>query len=111
VVFGEGTPGDELLVVNQGSASAYLQLPHGNIRLATFEPGTMFGELALLDSGPRSATVMAENELVCLALSTTDFATMAGKFPSIAIRLLAAIGSELSGRLRSANRTIHQLET
>jgi hypothetical protein len=36
---------------------------------------------------------------------------MAGKFPSIAIRLLAAIGSELSGRLRSANRTIHQLET
>jgi MFS superfamily sulfate permease-like transporter len=111
VVFHEGEPGNQLLVVSKGSASAYLQLPNGNIRLATFEPGTMFGEVALLDSGPRSATVKAENELVCYALNTKDFSAMAGQFPSIAIRLLAAIGSELSGRLRAANRTIHQLET
>lgn len=111
VVFREGDPGNALLVVSKGSASAYLELPGGNIRLATFPPGTMFGEVALLDAGPRSATVKAENGLVCYTLNTKDFATMAGKFPSIALRLLATIGSELSGRLRAANRTLHQLET
>jgi len=50
VVFREGDPGDEVLVVTSGSASAYLHLPdEANIRLATFSPGTVFGELAILD--------------------------------------------------------------
>jgi sulfate permease, SulP family len=44
-------------------------------------------------------------------LTTANFAALAEKQPSIAIQLLAAIGRELSGRLRSANCTIHQLET
>jgi CRP-like cAMP-binding protein/anti-anti-sigma regulatory factor len=112
VVFREGDPGDEVLVVTQGSASAYLHLPDGaNIRLATFSPGTVFGELAILDRQARSATVIADEDLVCYALTTADYAALADKQPSIAIRLIAAIGRELSGRLRSANRTIHQLET
>ncbi len=112
VVFREGDPGDEVLVVTEGSASAYLHLPDGaNIRLATFSPGTVFGELAILDRQARSATVVADEDLVCYALTTADYAALAEKQPSIAIRLIAAIGRELSGRLRSANRTIHQLET
>jgi SulP family sulfate permease len=111
VIFREGDPGNELLVVIKGSASAYLQLPNTNIRLATFATGTMFGELALLDAGARSATVVADADLVCYTLTTSDFAAMAAKFPGVAVRLLAAIGRELSGRLRTANRTIHHLET
>jgi len=50
VIFREGDPGNELSVVTKGSASAYLELPNTNIRLATFARGTMFGELALLDA-------------------------------------------------------------
>jgi SulP family sulfate permease len=48
---------------------------------------------------------------VCYTLTTSDFAAMAAKFPGVAVRLLAAVGRELSGRLRTANRTIHHLET
>jgi len=43
-------------------------------------------------------------------LSTADYAALAEKSPAAAIRFLTAIGRELSGRLRTANRTIHQLE-
>ncbi len=111
VIFREGDPGNELFVVTKGSASAYLHSPNTNIRLATFAPGAMFGELALLDPGARSATVVADTDLVCYALTTSDFAAMAANFPGVALRLLAAIGRELSGRLRTANRTIQHLET
>jgi SulP family sulfate permease len=112
VVFREGDAGDEVLIVTKGTASAYLQIPGGaNIRLATFAPGTVFGELAILDRGPRSASVIADGELVCYGLSRTDYALLAEKSPPAAIQLMAAIGRELSGRLRTANRTIHQLET
>ena len=111
VVFRENEVGDEVLIVMKGTASAYLQMPDTNIRLATFAQGTIFGELAILDQGVRSATVIADKELACRTLTTSDFAALSAKSPSIAIRLLAAIARELSGRLRTANRTIHQLDT
>ena len=112
VVFREGDPGDELLIVTKGTASAYLQLPNGaNVRLATFAPGTVFGELAILDRGPRSASVFADSELSCYGFTTAAYIDLAEKAPAVAIQFIAAIGRELSGRLRSANRTIHHLET
>jgi SulP family sulfate permease len=111
VIFRESEVGNEVLIITKGIASAYLQIPNTNIRLATFAPGTIFGELAILDEGVRSATVVADTELVCRTLTRSNFAALCAKSPSIAIRLLAAIARELSGRLRTANRTIHQLDT
>ncbi len=111
VLFREGDAGDEVLIATSGTASAYLHLPNGaNIRLATFAPGTVFGELAILDQKPRAATVIADGELVCYGMSRADYGALAEKSPSAAIQFMAAIGRELSGRLRTANRTIHQLE-
>ena len=100
-----------MLIVTKGTASAYMRSPSADIRLATFAPGTIFGELAILDEGTRSATVVADKELVCFGLTNSNFAALAATSPSVAIRLLAAIARELSGRLRKADRTIHQLET
>ena len=110
VIFREGDAGNEVLIVTKGTASAYLQMSNTNIRLATFARGTIFGELAILDEGVRSATVVADREVVCFGLTTSNFAVLTAMSPSVAIRLLAAIARELSSRLRTANRTIHQLE-
>jgi len=111
IIFRENEVGNEMLIVTKGNASAYLQMPNTSMRLATFAPGTIFGELAILDPGVRSATVIADKELVCRTLTTSNFAALSARLPSVAIRLLAAIARELSGRLRTANRTIHQLDT
>jgi CRP-like cAMP-binding protein len=111
VVFQEGDPGRNLLMITKGTASAYVQLPSsGRIRLATFGPGTTFWELALLDEGPRSATVMADDYLICYSLSKDDFVALANEEPAVAIKLLASLGRDLSKRLRVANGTIQELE-
>ena len=111
-VFHEGDPGEEMFLIASGSASIFMRQPDGgNIRLATFTPGTVFGELALLDEGKRSASVVANEELVCYGLTKSDFTALAREAPMVAIKLITALGRELSLRLRAANRTIHQLES
>jgi CRP-like cAMP-binding protein len=112
VIFRQGDPGKELFIVTSGRASARLSQPSGgDIRLATFAPGTVFGELAILDAGPRSATVVADDDVGCWVLGDVQFSALMASAPHIAIKLLANLGRELSGRLRRANRTIHQLES
>lgn len=111
MVFRQGDPGYALFFVIKGSASAFLQLKDGmDIRLATFSPGTVFGELAILDKGPRSASVEADTDLTCFQLDEQHFAELASSTPAAAIKLLQNLGHELSGRLRRANQAISQLE-
>jgi MFS superfamily sulfate permease-like transporter len=110
-IFAQGESGSDLFIITSGTASAYLHQDRGaDIRLTTFAPGTVFGELAILDPSPRSATVIADEALVCFALSDEDFVLLSGDAPKIAIKILANLSRALSRRLRQANRTIHQLE-
>jgi anti-anti-sigma factor len=113
VVFREGDEGRELFIIARGSASVKLRLAGDGRenRLATFSAGTVFGELALLDQQPRSATVEADEELVCYVLTDRAFDALRREHGPIAITLLTNIGRELSRRLRGANRTIFELES
>jgi len=112
VIFNEGDMGKELFIVTRGHASAYLtQADDRDIRLATFAPGSVFGELAILDSGPRSASVIADDDVTCYVLSEAQFDALSTDAPSLTIKLLAGLGRELSKRLRRANKTIQQLES
>lgn len=111
VVFREGDTSDELYMIAKGSASVRLRLSgtERETRLITFSPGTVFGEVALLDREARSATVEADDELVCYVLTRQRFETLTAGHPAVTIKLLTNLGREMSGRLRRANRTIYQL--
>jgi sulfate permease, SulP family len=110
-VFREGETGNELYLIAKGATSVRLRLTgtERETRLITFAPGTMFGELALLDQEARSATVESDEDMVCYVLVRDRFEELTREHPSIAIKLLTNLGRELSGRLRRANRTIYQL--
>ncbi|PYO59104.1 MAG: hypothetical protein DMD83_00585 [Candidatus Rokuibacteriota bacterium] len=110
VVIVEGAEGSELFLVVRGSASVRLRQEDGGVtRLASFSAGTVLGELAVLDRAPRSATVLADEELVCFVLTEAAFQELRARHPAIAIHLVINLAREVSGRLRRANRTIHHL--
>jgi sulfate permease, SulP family len=110
VIVRQGEPGSWLFIVTRGRASVHLADDRDGIRLATFAPGAVFGELAILDRGPRSATVTADKDAAGFSLGATAFAKLSEHDPDVAINLLSALGRELSLRLRDANMTIRQLE-
>ena len=112
IVCKEGDPGDSMFVILRGSASVRLRLKGaqgevlGDRRLVTFSAGTVFGEMALLDRGERSATVLADDELVCLSLSRVQYDALASDHPEMALKLLANLGRELSLRIRLLNQSL-----
>ncbi len=97
VLFEEGDTGDAFYVVLEGTAE--VRRGTGR-RLNSVGVGGWFGELALLDAAPRSASVIATSELEVAVLGARIFRTLLRELPTISERLLAA----LAGELRDARR-------
>jgi CRP-like cAMP-binding protein len=109
-VFRQGEEGDALYVIARGSASVWLRDHEmSERRLMTFSQGTFFGEMALLDRERRSATVIADDHLVCFVLDRRSFERLAQSHPRAVLAILANIGRELSLRMRRTNRTLAEL--
>ena len=70
VIFNEGTPGEEMYIIYSGKVGLYTQRASGQKELlATLEAGDFFGEMALVDDSPRSATAIAEEDKSSLGQS------------------------------------------
>jgi CRP-like cAMP-binding protein len=95
VIVSEGVGGDEFFVVVSGTARV---LRRGR-RVTDLGPGSSFGELALLDRGPRNATILAETDVELLVLHRRAFNRLLDDLPGFARKLLAAV----AGRLREAD--------
>jgi CRP-like cAMP-binding protein len=110
-IFREGEEGDALYVISRGSASVWLRTAEisGQRRLMTFSQGTFFGEMALLDRERRSATIVADDRLVCHVLDRQGFERLARSHPRAGLAILASLGRELSLRMRRTNRTLTEL--
>jgi CRP-like cAMP-binding protein len=63
--------------------------------VATLGPGSYFGELALLDRRPRSASVLSETDMDLLVLSQRQFNSLLESVPTIARKMLSAMASRL----------------
>ncbi len=110
VVIAEGATESDLFLVTRGRASVHLREPDGRVtRIASVSAGAVLGEIALLDHAPRSATVVADEELTCFVLTEAAFRELEAKHPTIAISLHGSLAREVSGRLRRATQTIRHL--
>jgi CRP-like cAMP-binding protein len=91
----EGQTGHEFFLILDGNAT----VSRKGRKVATLGPGDYFGELALLDRGPRNATVKADGDMEILVLGQREFSGVLDEVPTIAHKLL----SSMATRLREAD--------
>ncbi|HEX4792493.1 MAG TPA: cyclic nucleotide-binding domain-containing protein [Humisphaera sp.] len=117
-VFWLGERGDDFYVVERGKVTVSAPDEAGKeIVLATLGPGHFFGEISLLDGGPRTATVRALNNVTLLALQRADFLKFLAANPGAAIHMLTILGQrqrdtlEKMRGIRNANEAIAESRT
>jgi CRP-like cAMP-binding protein len=98
VLTEEGKAGGEAFVIAAGQATAKVRKK----KVATMGPGAFFGEMSLLDHGPRTATIVAEEPMTLLVIDPRSFVELLEDVPSVARKIMRG----LAERLREADKTI-----
>jgi CRP/FNR family transcriptional regulator, cyclic AMP receptor protein len=92
----EGEIGNQFYLIASGSAT----VRQGGRKVATLVVGNYFGEMALLDRGPRTATVTTDQPSELVVLGQREFLALLDQVPPLAHKLLVS----MAGRLREADR-------
>ena len=111
-IFKEGDEGDTMFLVSRGCVSIIFEIHKGKRkkRVASFGEGVFFGDMALLEEKPRSATAIADEETELYVLTRTDYLNLLENEPKIASKIQLGIAKELSARLRSTSDELRALE-
>jgi CRP-like cAMP-binding protein len=91
VLVEEGRIGQEFFIIVDGTA----KVTRNGRKVATLGPGSHFGELALLDRRPRSASVISETGMDMLVMSQRQFNGLLESVPTIARKMLSALATRL----------------
>jgi CRP/FNR family cyclic AMP-dependent transcriptional regulator len=94
----EGKMGHEFYLILEGEAS----VRRGGRKIATLGPGNYFGEMALLDRGPRSATIVAESNMELAIIGQREFMAVLDQVPAVAHKMLVS----MAARLREADTRV-----
>jgi CRP/FNR family transcriptional regulator, cyclic AMP receptor protein len=113
VLFNYGDPGDSLYVIRSGEVEVFFKDDTGErIVLETAKAGEVFGELSLLDGGPRTASVVATQDLEALRVDRANLDHFLQRHPAATLDLLTAMGRRLratSEKLRhTASRNVNE---
>ena len=106
VVVRQDEPGDCMYIVVDGEVRVVHHRGTRDIALATLRSGDFFGEIALVDSGPRSADVIANTDSTLLRISSSAVEELSKDAPQVANMFLRRIGQTLSARMRANNRRL-----
>ncbi|MCX7621621.1 MAG: cyclic nucleotide-binding domain-containing protein [Acidimicrobiales bacterium] len=87
----QGRIGQECYVILEGQAGGYM----GDEHVATVGPGTMVGEMSLVEHRPRNASVIAETPMKLVAFDTKAFKTLLEEMPKVHDRVMATLAARL----------------
>ena len=104
LIFCEGDTGDALYVIASGRVQIYHDDASGPIVIATLEPGEFFGEMALVDGQPRSASAVTLEQTKLLKYSPNAIRDLIEDRPGIAERIIQL----LAQRLRRTDEAFHR---
>jgi SulP family sulfate permease len=95
-----GDPSDRLWILTRGTVSIRVSGPGGDRRLASLAPGCSVGEMGLLEHQPRSADVVADDDVEAYMLTDLQFEALLRDHPSVGQAILTNIARQLAQRLR-----------
>ncbi|MCU1308170.1 MAG: cyclic nucleotide-binding protein [Acidobacteriaceae bacterium] len=102
-VFNAGDAGDSIYIVRSGRVEVYIENYEGHkIILRENETGDVFGDISLLDGGPRTATAVAVEDTEVLSLDRDNLLELVTKHPHAGLDLLTVMGQ----RLRATNELL-----
>jgi CRP-like cAMP-binding protein/anti-anti-sigma regulatory factor len=104
----EGDAGDRMWLLLKGSVSVRLNVndQRRSLRIASLARGTTVGEMSLIEAARRSATIVADEPVVCCELERSHFDALRHTQPEIAAKLLANLARELARRLRRTSEDL-----
>ncbi|MBX3022303.1 MAG: cyclic nucleotide-binding domain-containing protein [Bdellovibrionales bacterium] len=103
LIFEEGQPGAALFLIIEGQVSVEILKEKFTAKLAVLEKGAFFGEMALLDESPRSASARVMEPTRTLALYRNDLHRLIQTDPETACQIYKALARIVGDRLRSTN--------
>jgi CRP-like cAMP-binding protein len=105
VIFQQGELGTEMFIIQEGEVNIVKHINGESHTLSHLEKGDFFGEMAVLESVPRTADAIAATEVRALAINGARFDEMLHKNPEVAVRIIR----KYSKRLREANTLLERL--
>lgn len=103
-VFNKGDHGDSMFLVLEGELRARVMVGGRESTLATMTVGECFGEVAVIDEGPRSADVVANQESVLLKVSAGALKRVFQEAPALAAPFLLGLSKTISSRIRKLTK-------
>jgi len=104
VIVKQGDCGNAMYVILEGELSVRLNVGGLETNLATLGTGDFFGDFAMFDHGPRSASVVANTTCLLLKISVEAFERMSHEAADLATPILRAIAKTLAARIRAGNK-------
>jgi glutaminase len=110
LIVRRGDQADAVFLLVRGEASVAIDLPGGRLRrLATLSAGRTFGELAVVQGGPRTADVQADTPVECWVLATAAFERLGRTHPAVKIAVLENLLRGAAQMLARANQEVATL--
>ena len=106
IIFQEEAPGDRMHVIKSGAVKIVKKVKDKENTLAVLNPGEFFGEMALLDGLPRSASARAGDSAMVITITRTNYASLRENAPKTALKLIDILVNVLSNRLRQTNKNL-----
>ena len=109
-LFRQGDQGDVAYVVLSGNTDVFIETPNGPQKIVTDQHNAIVGEIAMLIDVPRTATVVATSDLVCLKLTKALFFQLVAELPKVAVEIIRVLAQHAQHTAIARGEPIEALE-
>jgi CRP/FNR family cyclic AMP-dependent transcriptional regulator len=106
-LFHQGDMGDSAYIIISGSVGIVVSTPNGDVKVAVIDQNDIVGEIGILCDVPRTATVVADQDVEVLKISKELFFRMVCEFPQMAVEIMRELAARLERTTSQLTKALH----